>query len=1318
MATTPVCRILLTLLLFGLSAIVCGQDYQLKDKVNLCDRRPGFEPNGEHLGNPGENLVVYTNWTNNSPTRVNRCLMRFSTCKYCRLQVRANVSFHYRQCHLPKAYKVYDGWCMPGCTYIHLYDQDYSNQTAVSFTSSGSLSSGNINFTTYSKYLYVIACANRTYDQHVFFSLKITAQDKTQYFKGKLWDVGRQYTFASPLFPVEYVLNSETYKYVFYAATQDDFITISFDDWQLSQHSSIQFDSANIKGKIWGSNSRPWIISDSRRLEMTFETGPYKIPGTLRAFKGFKANYTFHRNKDREGMPYVHTNCGSFIDRQDSGEITFNPKGDGQAYYDCIWVIKKHPSFQRVFIRVVNYSISKTYRNDKPNEMEIRRGLTSKGLVISAVPSSSPRDKLMFEDFDSDEGFYVRIKGHYWGPRDFVLSFTSFNMEISYNCRNLFTCTNGRCIEHSAKCNGVDNCGDDTDESYNTCGGGRTTTSPSGPNSVLSPVIIIPLVVILFAIVVICLLAIFIRRCRRVSCRARRAQRQQGNISTVSGDVSRQQRRRNRRRGEQRSDRGGDHYHRHHDPPPSYEDVLSSTPIGYLNLGFSDMTNASTGLIQPPSYDDAVTIQNPAFGFPSGDPNDESSDSSLPDTVRRSNLNISSSYSSDDTHRARADRRRQRGIVSSSSDSSNEGEGLGVEATERGRRGEGNERHREEDHRQGESRPTASGQGVVKPEDSAQIQLPICPSAEIAHHKYPKAHSKPAGGQENEDNIPAVITECLASASNAGSLSGPRSEGPATSTSTYRVEASPMISAASVSSGSTGDGHSASVDRQNDQQREGLSNPGAACLLPRADSSRESQSADHPQDTSRSQEARGRPSPGRKVPPHILKARSTSSHTLMKHLSQSLNDLDRQPSEERNDDHQPGSMPSRNFSRSMQNMLDASLNERPHRGIEQRPEANRHHHHRQSQTLPSQDGLNSTAKHQGRNTLPSQDGLNSTAQGRNNFFPPDGQTRRVRSEDLADRSQSRSDPAFSHRRPDGRQRDHVRPETLRTEGEGNQRNSGPPPSSSTRPKPQPKPRRLQHAEGRTPPEPRQRQSLEGYRYKPSEQTRSAESERGHPRNDRNPQSMPGYPKGGGSQAKASRPPAPSRPERSARSSASRGPDPPRRPDLAPSTNSERAQFDKDGPPSSSQGYNSGPPYRHADPPPYRPRHNKRPSRPTSLHGTSGGCGPRPDHPPHSTQMSPRQEHPPHSTQRSGGSLPRMEVQAVPRSGHPAEGTQGSDPHPGTGTGAPPAAHSHNSPNSPHRPGDSAVMASSGGVWSGAAPILSLQMDGEVEDIYV
>ena len=72
-----------------------------------------------------------------------------------------------------------------------------------------------------------------------YFFVLAWFSDKTKYFRGTSAEIGRPQVFASPFFPEEYVLNSEVYKYVFQAVTLDEFITISFDDWQLSQYSSI-----------------------------------------------------------------------------------------------------------------------------------------------------------------------------------------------------------------------------------------------------------------------------------------------------------------------------------------------------------------------------------------------------------------------------------------------------------------------------------------------------------------------------------------------------------------------------------------------------------------------------------------------------------------------------------------------------------------------------------------------------------------------------------------------------------------------------------------------------------------------------------------------------------------------------------------------------------------------------------------------------------------------------------------------------------------------------------------------------------------------
>ena len=58
---------------------------------------------------------------------------------------------------------------------------------------------------------------------------------------------------------------------------------------------------------------------------------------------------------------YHAADCGYWVENQDAGTITFNPNAIGQDYYDCIWIIKKHPSFERVMVKVTKYMTSGQY---------------------------------------------------------------------------------------------------------------------------------------------------------------------------------------------------------------------------------------------------------------------------------------------------------------------------------------------------------------------------------------------------------------------------------------------------------------------------------------------------------------------------------------------------------------------------------------------------------------------------------------------------------------------------------------------------------------------------------------------------------------------------------------------------------------------------------------------------------------------------------------------------------------------------------------------------------------------------------------------
>lgn len=62
--------------------------------------------------------------------------------------------------------------------------------------------------------------------------------ERIKEFQGSSFNVGQQ-PLKAPFFPVGYALNGETYTYIFQAETQDEFVTLSFDDWQLSPYSTI-----------------------------------------------------------------------------------------------------------------------------------------------------------------------------------------------------------------------------------------------------------------------------------------------------------------------------------------------------------------------------------------------------------------------------------------------------------------------------------------------------------------------------------------------------------------------------------------------------------------------------------------------------------------------------------------------------------------------------------------------------------------------------------------------------------------------------------------------------------------------------------------------------------------------------------------------------------------------------------------------------------------------------------------------------------------------------------------------------------------------
>lgn len=363
--------------------------------------------------------------------------------------------------------------------------------------------------------------------------------------------------------------------------------------------------------------------------------------------------------------------------------------------------------------------------------------------------------------------------------------------------------------------------------------------------------------------------------------------------------------------------------------------------LWHLFQGFFDASYSTTDPIQPPSYDEAISpsaVNPPGFGFQGSESHDLSSDSSSPETVERSQLNLSTSYSSDDTHTAENQHRSRQRAVSSSSDSSNDIGGSLSNAADRqsgessgtGSRGNGEESERTE------GGPANTRRSIAKPDDST-IQLPVSSPADIIHHKDAKPNNKMQNARGNEGDDLPIISENLPPCSGTVPFADPESgERTSQPSSVCRVEMSSVIAAPSLLSLTSHQGRSApdsgqahggapppadlsngassrsrSVDLAPEMQAVGrcLSNEGASCAP--------GNEASPPR-----QERYGRPSPSRNIPPHIRKAKGGSSGMTMKHLSRSMDHIDRRCAQGEGD-HALASMPPRLFSQSVHNIFDA-----------------------------------------------------------------------------------------------------------------------------------------------------------------------------------------------------------------------------------------------------------------------------------------------------------------------------------------------------------------------------------------------------------
>lgn len=559
------------------------------------------------------------------------CILKIESCPTCQIIIEPELTTQsfdfYCQTGLPNL----KHHCTLGCDYLYMFDVYYVNETMHVIRTWNSTVTMKP-FRSESSSVYVVLCHGPT---NYRFTLRYKTIKKHKNIDGSSLYSSTGF-LQSPFFPASYYQNFETYEFIFSSPNSGDYITLTFDDWDLDSSSALYFEGSNIVGPVYGSTTRPNVLSDKNYMKVLFNTGQPMLSNVQSGNMGFKARYTFINSRQQFRNPKTSCKGAGYLLDSKGGHIEFSKETQPQEYFDCIWVVKTQPGYSGVYMKLMKKRIPKDY--DYPyrrNQIQIRSGLTSNGRLLTTIYAEmSPND---YKAHLNEIGFYVRINATLLPSDSVILAYASYKETYVTDCKHdstMFECSNGRCIDRSLVCDGYDHCGDNTDETTGCSDGDTSGLWDKSYQYTITIGVIVPMVISVFLIMVICLLFVMIRRCRRA--RLREAGMNE-RLQTLSEEVAtrRGRRRRRRRRFFGSVER---------DAPPTYDEAIQNPPGWYDNVAFG--TAADPTLPQPPSYTEAVGTQ-PAHGIPPltmGSPS--STDSSQSDlTIQNENQPSSSSSS-------------------------------------------------------------------------------------------------------------------------------------------------------------------------------------------------------------------------------------------------------------------------------------------------------------------------------------------------------------------------------------------------------------------------------------------------------------------------------------------------------------------------------------------------------------------------------------------------------------------------------------------------------------------------------------------------
>ncbi|KAL8593133.1 hypothetical protein ACOMHN_018059 [Nucella lapillus] len=403
------------------------------------------------------------------------CEVTIKACSTCKIRL-TFVAVSFRACNGTERRRassakssVFKYSCIPGCSYIHIHEivYPYNQATHDSFHSKDQ----GRTFTSISSSVILRHCLSGTSSEEGHFSVEFVSLDKNELHQGMVAQYKNSMGLVrAPNFPHGYAMNGETFTYMIQNLDPYGHVRFIAIDWDIAAESEVKiydgFGEA-APSMVLERFKRPVLVSQSNTLVLVFSTGVSKRPCCFHS--GFKAAFEFVSDASWPQKPI--TDCSALYSMQGGGMIDFTGGSASPSLYDCVWLIKRHSSDNQadgVMLRLTEVLLGDGWlQYGRMNTLDIHHGTTSESPLMYRYTARNLTHAA--PSYFATAGLYLRLRGGFYSTDKLSFIFTAVkNVSLEgTGCPGLFDylCHNLLCIDQDLMCDGIDHCGDQSDES-------------------------------------------------------------------------------------------------------------------------------------------------------------------------------------------------------------------------------------------------------------------------------------------------------------------------------------------------------------------------------------------------------------------------------------------------------------------------------------------------------------------------------------------------------------------------------------------------------------------------------------------------------------------------------------------------------------------------------------------------------------------------------------------------------------------------------------------------------------------------------------